>query len=184
MPEEINRVLTDQVSDLLFTPSTDGNENLKREGVSEARIHFVGYVMIDTLIHCLPLCQGLAQTGIPESYVLVTLHRPSNVDDPDMLVSIVGNARRDRPADPGGLPHAPPCAQEPRNSAVVAWNLFPRSRRPPRIHSSIKITVDRYGHLIPGANKAAVDRLDDATGRNLYATSGAARMRDQQAEEA
>jgi UDP-N-acetylglucosamine 2-epimerase (non-hydrolysing) len=89
MPEEINRVLTDQVSDLLFTPSTDGDENLKREGVSEDRIQFVGNVMIDTLIHCLPLCQGLAQKGIPESYVLVTLHRPSNVDDPDMLVSIV-----------------------------------------------------------------------------------------------
>ncbi|MCD6361184.1 MAG: UDP-N-acetylglucosamine 2-epimerase, partial [Armatimonadetes bacterium] len=54
MPEEINRLLTDQIADMLFTPSVDGNENLAREGVSSEKIHFVGNVMIDTLIRLLP----------------------------------------------------------------------------------------------------------------------------------
>src|SRR5438874_1956195 len=56
MPEEINRLVTDQLSDLLFTPSEDGDQNLQREGISSARIHRVGNVMIDTLVRCLPLC--------------------------------------------------------------------------------------------------------------------------------
>lgn len=61
MPEEINRLLTDQIADLLFTPSVDGNENLAREGVSSEKIHLVGNVMIDTLIRLLPEAQGSRQ---------------------------------------------------------------------------------------------------------------------------
>jgi UDP-N-acetylglucosamine 2-epimerase (non-hydrolysing) len=80
MPEEINRVLTDQISDLLFTPSADGDRNLAREGVAADRIHLVGNVMIDTLIRMLPHAQ-LPEADLPPSFVLVTLHRPSNVDD-------------------------------------------------------------------------------------------------------
>jgi UDP-N-acetylglucosamine 2-epimerase (non-hydrolysing) len=80
MPEEINRVLTDQISDLLFTPSEDGNRNLAREGIPADRIHLVGNVMIDTLVRMLPHAR-LPQMDFPPSYVLVTLHRPSNVDD-------------------------------------------------------------------------------------------------------
>src|SRR5207253_3592075 len=57
MPEEINRLLTDQLADLLFTPSLDGNANLKREGVAKNKIFFVGNVMIDTLIRFLPTAQ-------------------------------------------------------------------------------------------------------------------------------
>jgi UDP-N-acetylglucosamine 2-epimerase (non-hydrolysing) len=81
MPEEINRVLTDQISDLLFTPSADGDENLRREGVESSRIHRVGNVMIDTLVRLLPRAEKYfpADTLLP--YALVTLHRPSNVDD-------------------------------------------------------------------------------------------------------
>lgn len=93
MPEEINRVLTDRVSDYLFTPSIDGNENLIREGVPEETIHLVGNVMIDTLIRLLPSADG---TGIRRSlrledrpYVLVTLHRPSNVDDSKDLLNLL-----------------------------------------------------------------------------------------------
>ena len=93
MPEEINRVLTDQISTLLFTPSSDGNENLRREGIAEERIHLVGNVMIDTLIRLMPQ----AAAGWPalkvehnlHDFVLVTLHRPSNVDDPAMLAAIL-----------------------------------------------------------------------------------------------
>jgi len=81
MPEEINRVLTDQLADLLFTPSEDGDRNLLREGLPRERIHFVGNVMIDTLVRLLPKAAARLPAGLPEHYALVTLHRPSNVDD-------------------------------------------------------------------------------------------------------
>jgi UDP-N-acetylglucosamine 2-epimerase (non-hydrolysing) len=80
MPEEINRVMTDQISDLLFTPSEDGNRNLAREGISADRVHLVGNVMIDTLVRMLPDAR-VPDIDLPPRYILVTLHRPSNVDD-------------------------------------------------------------------------------------------------------
>src|ERR1035438_636034 len=79
MPEEINRLLTDQLADLLFTPSSDGDLNLLREGVPRERIHCVGNVMIDTLMRLLPKAAATLPAGLPERYALVTLHRPSNV---------------------------------------------------------------------------------------------------------
>jgi UDP-N-acetylglucosamine 2-epimerase (non-hydrolysing) len=85
MPEEINRLLTDQVADLLFTPSQDGNENLAREGVAAGKIHLVGNVMIDTLMRMLPAARTHLPPDLPDRYALVTLHRPSNVDDLDWL---------------------------------------------------------------------------------------------------
>ncbi len=89
MPEEINRIVTDRLADLLFTPSADGDANLLREGVPADRIHLVGNVMIDTLVRLLPLAgkKVLMNQGLHEGerYVLVTLHRPSNVDDPAQL---------------------------------------------------------------------------------------------------
>ena len=85
MPEEINRLLTDQLADVLFTPSEDGNRNLAREGVPEQKIHLVGNVMIDTLVRMLPVAKSRVSADLPGRYVLVTLHRPSNVDDPDWL---------------------------------------------------------------------------------------------------
>lgn len=81
MPEEINRLLTDQLSDLLFTPSPDGDENLLREGVDRSRIHLVGNVMIDTLVRLLPRSEQHRRADLASPYILVTLHRPSNVDD-------------------------------------------------------------------------------------------------------
>lgn len=89
MPEEINRLLTDQLATLLFTPSSDGNNNLLREGVAADKIHLVGNVMIDTLIQLLPKSIMPEIGEIAERYALVTLHRPSNVDDPAMLRQIV-----------------------------------------------------------------------------------------------
>lgn len=89
MPEEINRLATDAICDLLLTPSPDADENLRAEGIPPERIHFVGNVMIDSLVMLLPRAQQspiLKQLGIePKSYCLVTLHRPSNVDDPVRL---------------------------------------------------------------------------------------------------
>lgn len=93
MPEEINRILTDQIADLLFTPSADGDANLLREGISAKKIHLVGNIMIDTLVKMLPKAQakqtvqalGLEKGG----FVLVTLHRPANVDRIDTLAQIL-----------------------------------------------------------------------------------------------
>jgi len=99
MPEEINRVLTDQISDLLFTTERDARENLRREGVSDEKIHFVGNVMIDSLFahleRAMPPGQTLAVLGREPfaegtPYGVVTLHRPSNVDDPDTLQTLMG----------------------------------------------------------------------------------------------
>src|SRR5215475_6608130 len=79
MPEEINRLIADQLADLLFTPSADGDENLCREGIPLHKIHRVGNVMIDTLVRLLPTCEMHKPVGLPNRYALVTLHRPSNV---------------------------------------------------------------------------------------------------------
>lgn len=90
MPEEVNRVVTDQIADLLFTPSKDGNQNLLREGVAAERIHLVGNVMIDTLVRLLPRAlerweKEPLQRWHEKRFALVTIHRPSNVDDPTVL---------------------------------------------------------------------------------------------------
>ena len=93
MPEEINRVLTDQISELLFTTERGALDNLLREGIDEARVHFVGNVMIDTLLHNLDratpvdaLLDGVAEAvDVSAGHGVITLHRPSNVDDPAVL---------------------------------------------------------------------------------------------------
>jgi UDP-N-acetylglucosamine 2-epimerase (non-hydrolysing) len=93
MPEEINRILTDQMADLLFVTERSGIENLRREGIPDDRVHLTGNTMIDTLVHLMPRIDaartaeglGLERGG----YALVTLHRPSNVDDPGRLTALV-----------------------------------------------------------------------------------------------
>ncbi|HEV2577221.1 MAG TPA: UDP-N-acetylglucosamine 2-epimerase (non-hydrolyzing) [Acidobacteriaceae bacterium] len=93
MPEEINRLVTDQLSDLLFTPSPDGNENLKREGVPDDKVFLVGNVMIDTLVQFLPKAEALfgelKQKLSLDRFGLITLHRPSNVDDEAVFLPMV-----------------------------------------------------------------------------------------------
>ena len=89
MPEEINRILTDQLADFLFTPSADGNENLAREGIAAAKVFMVGNVMIDTLVRMLPKAAEAQLPELPLNYALVTLHRPSNVDDVDWLAGML-----------------------------------------------------------------------------------------------
>jgi len=90
MPEEINRVLTDRISDLLLTPSPDGNEHLLKEGVPPTKIHFVGNIMIDSLVDHVSKARASTikhELHIKENeeYILITLHRPSNVDEPEGL---------------------------------------------------------------------------------------------------
>ena len=99
MPEEINRVLTDQISDMLFTTEPSGRDNLLREGVADKRIHFVGNVMIDTLRHNLVRAIStstiVSDAGRPgfvndeKKYAVITMHRPSNVDDEAILGSLI-----------------------------------------------------------------------------------------------
>lgn len=89
MPEEINRIVTDSVSDLLFVSDPDGLLNLGLDGQARDKIHFVGNLMIDTLVRELPAAESsriLEDVGVrPGEYAYLTLHRPSNVDDPDVL---------------------------------------------------------------------------------------------------
>ena len=98
MPEEINRIVTDGLADLLLTPSVDGDENLKREGVSTDRIRMVGNIMIDSLIANLERARKsriIESLGVePKNYVFVTLHRPSNVDRQPDLTAIMAELRR------------------------------------------------------------------------------------------
>ena len=93
MPEEVNRLVTDALADLLFTTSRDADENLAREGVAREKIHFVGNVMIDTLLkhrEKAAKLDMLSPFGVKrEEYALVTLHRPSNVDDPAVFTGIL-----------------------------------------------------------------------------------------------
>ncbi len=93
MPEEINRVLTDRVCDLLLTPSRDAADHLLAEGVPAERIVFVGNVMIDSLLHQIEAARGLDVPGrlgvTPGEYAVVTLHRPSNVDTEASLRTVL-----------------------------------------------------------------------------------------------
>ena len=93
MPEEINRIVTDQLADLLLAPSPDGVDNLRAEGVPASKIHFVGNIMIDALRAALP---AVEKRNVPavyglagRRYVVATLHRPANVDDPERLRELV-----------------------------------------------------------------------------------------------
>lgn len=101
MPEEINRIVTDHLSDLLFVSEPSGLKNLRHEGIDRRKVHFTGNVMIDSLVRLLPKAKKQFQdprfmfqfSGFilhSSSFVLVTLHRPCNVDDPKVLKRIVG----------------------------------------------------------------------------------------------
>lgn len=115
MPEEVNRIATDAISDYLFTPSRDADANLLAEGIDASRIYFVGNVMVDTLLEYREVARArsdiLERCHVePKSYAVVTLHRPSNVDTESSLrrmVDIVNATRRRLP---------------------VIWPVHPRTR--------------------------------------------------------
>jgi UDP-N-acetylglucosamine 2-epimerase (non-hydrolysing) len=133
MPEEINRVCTDAISDLLFTTERGADENLRAEGVTAERIHFVGNTMIDTLISqkeralATPLPAGLEEGG----YAVLTLHRPSNVDHAatlDALLSAVGVVAERLPVvfpvHPRTLANLERFGLRPKLEASAAWKLI------------------------------------------------------------
>jgi UDP-N-acetylglucosamine 2-epimerase (non-hydrolysing) len=123
MPEEINRVVTDHISEMLFVTEKSGLVNLEREGISSEKIHFVGNTMIDTLAALLPKAlqkwpelselMNLSAEGVRnKEYVLVTLHRPSNVDDPAVLKEIVDGLCRVAEETPVIFPVHPRTAEK------------------------------------------------------------------------
>src|SRR5262245_26038566 len=126
MPEEINRLVTDSIADLLFTPSEDADEHLKREGVAPQKIRRVGNVMIDTLVRCLPLLAKVSPGPVGPPYALVTLHRPSNVDDPATLAPLMASLGRISAKLPVVFP------VHPRTAKRI--EALPGFKRPERLH--------------------------------------------------
>jgi UDP-N-acetylglucosamine 2-epimerase (non-hydrolysing) len=111
MPEEINRICTDAIADVLFTTDLSANENLLREGVASARIHFVGNVMIDSLLVYRDIARRLAfhsTLGLrPGQFATLTLHRPSNVDHRETLIEILDAIQDSMPDMPIVFPIHP-----------------------------------------------------------------------------
>jgi UDP-N-acetylglucosamine 2-epimerase (non-hydrolysing) len=124
MPEEINRIVTDRISDLLLTPDHFANENLKQEGALGEKVVFVGNIMIDSLQkhleearsrnieHVLQQNAITYKEGFTEAYAVITMHRPSNVDDPNILSSLVNYIT----------------TQLSRKMPVV-WSIHPRTKK-------------------------------------------------------
>src|SRR5260221_264535 len=98
MPEEINRIVTDSIADLLLTPSEDAGVNLRHEGVPSAKIQLVGNIMIDSLVDNLPQARDSAVLKSldlqPGQFVYVTLHRPNNVDRQEPLSAIIAELQK------------------------------------------------------------------------------------------
>lgn len=141
MREEINRIVTDRVADLLFTPSAESDDNLIAEGIAKTAIHRVGNVMIDTLLAHLDRAKkrpALESFGlVPNEYALATLHRPSNVDDPVMLESLLGTLDWIQERLPVVLPLHPRTRDR-----LESFSLMPRARA----MSNLRIT-EPLGYL-------------------------------------
>ncbi len=130
MPEEINRLCTDALADVLFTPSEDGDANLLREGIPPERIHRVGNVMVDSLLAALPLARSRSTVGDlgldPKSYALMTLHRPSNVDSRQDLERLTDLVLRVADMLPLVLPLHPRTAGNLRKLGLLdTWRQAP-----------------------------------------------------------
>lgn len=151
MPEEINRLVTDRLSDLLLCTSPDAIAHLAHEGVPADRIHLVGNPMIDTLLanlHRLDSQAARAALGLPEDYLVATLHRPGNVDDPESAAELVG------------LVHSAAARAE------IVLPLHPRGRRVlealgigdhPRVHVVEPLGYLEFMSLVRGSRAVITD---------------------------
>jgi UDP-N-acetylglucosamine 2-epimerase (non-hydrolysing) len=165
MPEEINRVLTDQLAELLYTTERSAHLNLKREGIADERVHFVGNLMIDSLLEhharAIPATETLRRAGAPlevlasrEGLGVVTLHRPSNVDEPGALAECLDILR--------SLSEVLPlvCALHPRTRANIASFGFAG-----RLESARLIVLPPQGYLeMLGLMSAATLVITDSGG--------------------
>jgi UDP-N-acetylglucosamine 2-epimerase (non-hydrolysing) len=135
MPEEINRLVTDRLSDLLLTPDLLSSENLRREGTAEEKVHFMGNIMIDTLEdnrkksgdlllktiikeNLVPGCINQEESPVDYSYALMTLHRPSNVDPEGVFVPLIKFL-----------------LNEVTKEHSLIWPIHPRARKQLKVHS-------------------------------------------------
>jgi UDP-N-acetylglucosamine 2-epimerase (non-hydrolysing) len=127
MPEEINRMVTDSITDLFFTTSDVANNNLLQAGVAPAKIHFVGNTMIDTLLKQMPRLQPPAVTanlGLqPQQYFVITLHRPANVDGEHKLKILINEIIRCANGLPVIFPVHPRTAKNLQGQGIAAPNL-------------------------------------------------------------
>ena len=129
MPEEINRVATDAIADLLLTPSRDADAHLRQEGKPEDRIVFVGNVMVDSLLACRPRLRPAAlreRLDLPGEFILVTLHRPATVDSPERLAATADALGRLSESRTVVFP------VHPRTRPLLE-RLRPEGRRPPEL---------------------------------------------------
>jgi UDP-N-acetylglucosamine 2-epimerase (non-hydrolysing) len=154
MPEEVNRVLTDQLSDLLLTPSMDAGRNLVREGIAEERIVFVGNVMIDSLRRALGRrTDALKRFRLERNgYALATLHRPANVDSPESLAATLDALAAIGRKVPVLFP------VHPRTLArAEAFGLLPRLRTTPGLSIIEPVGYDDFVTLMEAAALVATD---------------------------
>jgi UDP-N-acetylglucosamine 2-epimerase (non-hydrolysing) len=145
MPEEINRIVTDSLADLLLTPSQDASENLRREGISEHKIRLVGNIMIDSLVANLERARSsrvMSRLGLePGRFAYVTLHRPSNVDQRESLLAIMGELERLAVRLPVVFP-LHPRTRKMLSEYGIAWNGTPgfKAIDPIGYHDSLCLT--------------------------------------------
>src|SRR6266536_3559981 len=166
MPEEINRLLTDQIADLLFTPSPDADANLLAEGIPKGRIRFVGNIMIDSLYKHLERARQSRvreQFGLTDSpYAVLTLHRPSNVDDLELLgfldfLALYSNARLVL-TDSGGL------QEETTVLGIPCLTLRENTERPVTVEVGTNIIVGTDPDKIATHAFAALNGTGNKTG--------------------
>jgi UDP-N-acetylglucosamine 2-epimerase (non-hydrolysing) len=156
MPEEINRLVTDAVADLLLVSEPSGAANLAAEGVRPDRVRYVGNVMIDSLVHQLPAARALdlpGQLGLAAgAYAVATLHRPSNVDDPARLRALVGFLGRLAGAMPTVFPVHPRTDER-----LIALGLRDRLAADPAIRLLPALGYREFVGLIAGARVVVSD---------------------------
>lgn len=156
MPEEINRIVTDSLSNLLFTPSPDGNDNLRAEGISEDRIEMVGNIMIDAFelqrseIQTLRIAESLGVTA--GEFGVVTLHRPSNVDDAATLSGITSALELVAERLPLIFAVHPRTRQR-----LEAFDLMAGLERSPRIYLSTPLGYNAFMNLVCNAKLVITD---------------------------
>jgi len=151
MPEEVNRVVTDRLSDLLFATSADALIHLAREGVDPDRMHFTGNPMIDTLVRLRDRFDGsrvVAELGLPPTYAVATMHRPGNVDDPETLARMVAALRGVGDRIDLVLPVHPRGRQQ-----LEASGLFDH----PRVHATEPLGYLEFLGLVEGSSLVVTD---------------------------
>ena len=156
MPEEINRVVTDSISDYLFTTEESANANLIREGVPAARIHFVGNVMIDTLLRYRSKTKHsnilndlqLTNSDHIKPYAVLTLHRPGNVDNPDVFLRMLGAFLRISKTMPLIFPAHPRTLKQVQSTHLAEYFVDHNTRAPEKPDSRVRIRlVPPLGYL-------------------------------------